>query len=431
MKQKAWLHWPADPSLEADPQLQALRQAFEFFNETTSKVEAAYAKLEERVGQLDLELQQRNQELKARLVELDTVKNYLDSILESMTSGLIAVDSQGRITVLNRAAERLRGVAREAAMGRPYAEVFPWDAISFQSLLYTLQTRKPILRQEKEIASATGEIIPVRYGTALVLGKDHAVLGAMEMFQDVTEIRKLEEEVQQSKTLAALGEMASHVAHQIRNPLGGIGGFAALLERELTPEDPRQRLVKRIIEGIASLDRIVSELLLYTRPVKANFREVELRALIAEILSFVEMRLHQRELPIQVKRTFPRRDVVAKVDPQLFQEALSNLIQNAIHAMPRGGVLRVRLRVSRGTVHLTVRDTGDGIDEAASEKIFYPFFSTKPSGTGMGLAIVKKIVELHRGSIEVKSERGRGSTFLISLPLSDEVESCRKSESWW
>ncbi|MDZ7261708.1 MAG: PAS domain S-box protein [candidate division KSB1 bacterium] len=149
---------------------------------------------------------------------------YLDYIIENMTSGLIVIDLTGKITVFNRAAEEISKFKRELVIGRSYSEIFREDAESRNSLLYTLKYNNPVLNAESVIVSLNGEMIPIRFSTSLVKDNNGLLLGAMKIFHDLTEIKKLEDEIQQTRTLAALGEMAASIAHEIRNPLGGIGG---------------------------------------------------------------------------------------------------------------------------------------------------------------------------------------------------------------
>lgn len=277
-----------------------------------------------------------------------------------------------------------------------------------------------------------------------------------DLQQSRTERTRLEDQVSRMNTLAALGQMAATVAHEIRNPLGGIAGFAGLLERDLAVDDPRRKWVKKIIEGVSSLNAIVTGLLHYTRPVRLNVHRIDIVSLIEESASFVEIDLARRDdQAISIARDYETPGVACLVDPEQMQQVFLNLLQNAAQAMPGGGTITVSVRKAgngemgkgsggsgggmgsvgsactsytsytsytshtplQGWVEVTVADTGEGMTEEVQRQLFTPFFTTKENGTGLGLATARKIVEAHRGTIRVTSEVGRGSTFAITLPL--------------
>jgi signal transduction histidine kinase len=241
-------------------------------------------------------------------------------------------------------------------------------------------------------------------------------------------LKHMEQEMMRVKTLAALGEMAAVVAHEVKNPLGGIRGFAELLDRDLTSDDPRKRLVKKIMEGVETLDRIVLSLLDYTKPIKLNPQKVEMVKFIDEVINFFEMGNSQKKVGIRVKKKYPPDELKFYVDAEQFRQVLLNLLYNAVQAMPGGGELTVALNQEsessgahldgNNCMVLDVSDTGTGMSKTTQDKLFTPFFTTKERGTGLGLATVKKIVEAHRGEIQVKSESGKGTSIRIRLPLS-------------
>ena len=270
--------------------------------------------------------------------------------LEKVEHGILAVDSERRVIVFNEAAERLTGYTREDLLGTLY-ETLPFgNGDGGQDVIGALLSGKMQSgwKSEKTIVCRNGNHLPVESRLESVLSADGRLIGVVEIFIDLSPIKMLRDEVSRSRTLSALGEMAANVAHEIRNPLGGIGGFAALLERDLDDTDPRRNLVKKIIEGVASLDRIVSNLLIYTRPIKPNLRRIELAPFIDEVLAFLEVEIESQELPIRLCREFPAYRLEAEIDPSLMQQVLLNILQNAVHAMrERGGNLTVGLSQGR------------------------------------------------------------------------------------
>ncbi len=241
-------------------------------------------------------------------------------------------------------------------------------------------------------------------------------------------LKHMEQEMIRVKSLAAVGEMAAVVAHEVKNPLGGIRGFAELLDRDLAPGDQRKKLVKKIMEGVENLDRIVLSLLDYAKPLKLNPHQVEMVKFVDEVINFFEMDDFRKNTGIRIKKEYPAGEIKFYVDSEQFRQVLLNLLHNAVQAMPQGGEITVALNQQADTFDrypegdsrlvLDVSDTGMGMTETIQKKLFTPFFTTKDHGTGLGLSTVKKIVEAHRGDIQVKSEPGKGTSVRIRLPLS-------------
>ena len=224
------------------------------------------------------------------------------------------------------------------------------------------------------------------------------------------QIKKMQEEVNQSRVLSALGEMAATVAHEIRNPLGGIGAYASLLARNIPPQDANRKYVDKIIDGINSLNNIVGNLLAYTKKTNLQKQNVDMAAWAESILAHVEI-----EMKVGIERNFPS-ELHADIDGEKMQQVMLNLLKNSIQAIEPGGKISVSLSSSEHFAEITVADTGKGIVQEDLKKIFTPFFTTKEQGTGLGLAIVKKIVDLHEGEISVESVVGNGTKFCIKLP---------------
>ncbi|OGG06960.1 MAG: hypothetical protein A3F83_16645 [Candidatus Glassbacteria bacterium RIFCSPLOWO2_12_FULL_58_11] len=359
--------------------------------------------------------------------------NCMSSALEFIDGGILAVDLTGTLILFNRAAERITGFEREEVLGSPYGS-FPFaeSPDNRGMLLRTLAGDGSGERKtERLMGCRDGHTVPVESLVKPVLDSRGRLLGALEIFSDLSAIIELRDEISKSRTLSALGEMSANVAHEIRNPLGSIGGFATLLERDLGDQDPRRNLVKKIIEGVASLDKIVTNLLIYTRPLKADLRWTNLAEYVNEVLAFLEVEIESNSLPIRIKRKFPSHLLGARIDPSLMQQVLLNIFRNAVHAMKSsGGCLTIGL--SRGAngregkkiindshdelVELLIEDEGVGMSEEVQKKIFNPFFTTREDGTGLGLAISKKMIQEQNGVIQVSSRVDVGTRVTIFLP---------------
>ncbi len=418
---------PTIQSREAVDLEESSPESYLFFNETTRKYVQAYRQLEEQFEYLDAKLEETNNQLRQSLEEKDRVSKYLNNILESMSGGVLVLDLEGRITLFNQAAEEITGRSQEEVLGRRYEEVMGEDAGGGKSALYTLDSGTGLQTREKELKRSDGRTIPLGFSSSLVRDHNGEVLGALEAFNDLTEVKRLEAQVQRMHTLAALGEMAATVAHEIRNPLGGIASFANLLERDLDSGDPNRRLVSKITEGVARLNRIVSSLLSYTRPLNLNTRTADIREVVEEAAAFFEVDPEGRSGEVVIERSYPETPQAVELDTEQVHQVVLNLLLNAAQAMPGGGVilLEVLREGNAGETQIRVRDEGPGIDAETREKLFTPFFTTKEDGTGLGLVTSKKIVEAHGGRITLESNPGEGSCFTIALPTNRPERQCQ------
>lgn len=407
---------PADMIAGLPPETQAkMTGLFDWFRGHVERLEDAYRELMSRFDRISRELEDKNRELTAALDENERVRNQLRSVLESMDSAAVMVDTDARITLYNAAAEKMFGVPAGQATGASYHDVFSEMTDADLPLLQTLKDGNAKAGGERYWK--VGETYkPIGFTTSLVRDPQGQVLGAVEVASDLTEIKRMQQRMQHAQTLAAMGEMAATVAHEIRNPLAGIGGFAGLLERDLEIDDPRRALVRKIVQGVSSLNKIVSNLLVYTRPMELNLHRVEFTHWMDEILRYAEVEIAKENKPIEIVRDWAFASLPIRLDTEKFQQVFLNLIFNAIQAMPGQGVLTLKAAMDEeGWLRIGVCDTGLGIAPANLDKIFNPFFTTKEQGTGLGLAIVQRIVALHGGQLSVISEVGKGTEFQVRI----------------
>ncbi len=361
--------------------------------------------LQGRFDQLAAELEKTGLALRQSLAEQEALSLFLDNILETVKTGIIATDIAGVITLFNKEAERISGLSAEEVLGQKYEKFFSVPV----SVLESLATGKAFTGREKYLTPLTGEKTPLGVSTALLYDGEGNLNGALEVLTDLSAHKALEEELAQTKTMAALGEMAALVAHEVRNPLAGISGFAGLLKRELK-EPAHLKSVSKILEGAAELERLVSALLNYTKQLDLNRESLDLNEL-------VDSAIHEIGQPLE--REVQNRQLTVRGDGQYLKIAVRNLVENALQAAGQGGKVRISLLSGkRGqAAQISVTDNGPGISPEMQKKIFTPFFTTRPEGSGLGLAVVKKIVEAHRGRVWVESLPQKGSTFYIELPL--------------
>jgi PAS domain S-box-containing protein len=417
----------------SEEQLDGFTESFASFNKITQKLHSAYKNLEEKFEDLNLKLEKTNRELRQSLVEKERISNYLKNILESLTSGVVAINLEGEITLFNRAAEEILGYKTDEVLGRKYGEIMGRGVDEKMTLSSTLKSRRAHLNEEKDVFTKKGKKIPLGFSSSLLTDGDNNILGAVEVFFDLSKLKQLEEEVTRVRTLAALGEMAATMAHEVKNPLGGIRGFADLLDRDLKEGDPRKKSVEKITEGVETLDKIVLSLLNYSKPIKLDLHQVEFINFIDDAIKFFEIDLERGKKKIRIVREYPQKTLLCRIDPEQFRQVILNLLHNASQAMPQGGKIVVRVNEEeKGTTNpknslrvrqegkrvvLKISDNGVGMSKATLNKLFTPFFTTKEHGTGLGLSTVKKIVEAHGADIKVKSEIGKGTTVIVVLSL--------------
>jgi len=379
--------------VEPGEDVKALKEAFDLFTRSTQTLEDAYRRLEARARELGLELAAKNQELALTI-------DYLNYILESMSDGVIAIDTRGVITTFNRAASDVLGFTSAEAVGRVFHE-----------LLGREFSAAPAAALSGRLRAKSGRAVPVAERDEPIADRNKTCIGYVKVFQDLTEIEALREQVRQNERLAAIGEMAATVAHEIRNPLGGIRGFAALLARDIPTDDPRARLVEKILAGADNLNRVVDELLEYTRPVEIRLRTVDCAELVSAALAYLDL----GGRPIAIHNNMAP-GLSVRADPDKMRQVLLNVLLNAVQSIEGAGSVWIDAAMDADWVVLCIRDSGCGIDPGHIGRIFSPFFTTKEKGTGLGLAVAAKIVEGHLGAIEAESTPGMGAAIRIRLP---------------
>ena len=423
--------------------INALTTAFSDLTSIIAKFEDTYKVLQGKVDQLTQQLEHKNTELEKRIIQDENNRNFLNSILENIYTGVLVIDNVGTIIIFNKAAENITGFEKEIIIGNSYLKVFADQKnLDSKSAIYTLTTQKESYHRNREIIASDGTIKNVEYSTSLIYDQKSQVLGVVEIFNDISEIKKLQERILHIETLAALGEMSASVAHEIRNPLGGIGGFAGLLDRQLSTDDPRKKLVKPIIEGVHKLNNIVSNLLTLTRPQKIHPSQVVVSEILNEIIEFFRIGIMETAKKVELTTEFADQRTIVLIDIQLFHQVIINILKNAFDAIEETGSIHIQTRLNIpepnndfleeeeinelirlfSYIEIIITDTGKGMSEEQMLKIFNPFFTTKDEGNGLGLAICKKIIQLHRGDIHFHSQLGVGTSFIITLPLYESYE---------
>ena len=354
--------------------------------------------------------------------------NYA-AVLAGLPDAVIAVDADLRVVFWNAAAEVLMERSARRAEGRFLKELCPPDASLVRRLAETLATGEGRSEADGVLESAEGRPGPVSLLTAALFGRDGVVEGAVGVLRDLSRLRQLENEVRRGETLAAAGRMAVGLAHEIRNPLGAIRGAVQLLSRELALQPKLREYTDVLLTEVDRVNRSIEMLLDLARPVQLRPVPLNLHQLLERVALLAEEGARERKVTL-VRRYDPSLPPIAGDEDRLLQ-VFHNLVRNALDAMKDGGRLTLTTRVSlnplfgkmdlgagqRNMVEAVVADEGAGIPAAARSKIFYPFFTTKDKGLGLDLAICHRILEEHRGAIQVESTEGRGTTVTCFLPI--------------
>ena len=347
------------------------------------------------------------------------VESYNENILRSVSSGVITFSRDGVVTTFNDAAASILRLRREDVIGKTCTEVFGAQSVVARLLARALVHGDVITREEFELEVPHGGKIWVGVSTSLL--KDHAggLIGTTFVCTDLTEIKALQERVEMRERMMVLGEMSAGIAHEFRNLMGTILGAGKLIARQLPGGSPIHESVRTITHVISDMDHLVTQLLNFARKTEPDLAPVALEPWLKRAVEQVVEQAPAPNLRVEV-RCVPDLPVI-RMDEILMRQALSNLVQNAIEAMPAGGDLTVSagvraLQGRRREVAVTIADTGVGIPKDRLTKIFLPFFTMKAKGTGLGLALVHKIILLHNGRIEVESREGTGTTFHVFLP---------------
>ncbi|MBP1741429.1 MAG: signal transduction histidine kinase [Deltaproteobacteria bacterium] len=348
---------------------------------------------------------------------LTRIKAFSDNVVERMPVGLVALDGKGRIISFNRAAEATLRLPSYQVTGRTASEVLPRQVLDMVAALK--DSTRTAIGKEFDCSFPDGRIVPLDVTLSSLKGEDGAVWGTIILCRDLTEVQSLKREVETSRRLASLGRLAAGVAHEIRNPLSSIKGFATYFKERYRDNPDDQKTSEIMIQEVDRLNRVITQLLEFARPPVIQKKRASLKSLIQHSLRMIERQASAKE--IQVLSHLPSDVKEVDLDPDGINQVLLNLYLNAIEAMERGGTLTVSLyREERSPwVKIMVSDTGTGISKEDLDHVFDPYFTTKQTGTGLGLAIVHKIIEAHRGEVRAESEIGRGTTVSILLPVTE------------
>jgi two-component system nitrogen regulation sensor histidine kinase GlnL len=356
--------------------------------------------------------------------------DFYRDLVWNLRNGVLAVTRAGDIAVMNEVAYRVLGLQAQATdIGRPFTEVLRLVPDVTRILAGAFELSHLPNRAELRLKT-TGKVIG--YTLSQVLDKDGRITGATLFFKDLTRVEQLEERERLRDRLAALGEMAAAIAHEVKNPLAGIEVMAGILKRQLTESEDAQSILRDIIKEAKMANAIVVEVLDFVRPIRLQVERISLADVVRDAMSMAESHVPRGQ--VQLALDLPEDLAPIQGDPHQLRQLFTNLLTNAFEAL--GGVGSVRLQAEQlsndeetGTealavpmIQVEVSDDGPGMPADVMERIFSPFFTTKPQGSGLGLAIVRKIVDAHDGRIDVSARPEGGTRFRVTLPVSGSHE---------
>ncbi len=384
----------ANPSLSTPEHLQ---EAFTTFNQLSEQLVGSYHDLQERVELLNAELSTARDERIKELTEKERLASRLSALLNALPGGVIVLDSSGVIQEHNPAAADL--------LGEPL-ENLAWSEVIRRAF-------SPRSDDGHEVSLTDGRRVSI--STCPLESEPGQIL----LLTDVTEMRRLQDRLSQHQRLAAMGEMAASLAHQIRTPLSSALLYASNLKRPQLNDEQRDRFATKIRSRLGHLEQVVNDMLLYARGGLSGAEKFTMLDLLNDLEHFLESQIKSSQTHFVVDNHVG--DIGLNGNQQMLLSALINLSMNAIQAMGRGGSLCVDVRYAdASTLQLRIIDNGPGIDTEVQRKIFNPFYTTRQEGTGLGLAVVAAVVRAHEGEISLESEVGQGSSFILHLPILEQ-----------
>jgi len=345
------------------------------------------------------------------------LKENLDQIMANLQDGVMLFTRDWRAVLVSASVEGFVGKPRGEMLGHSVSEIFGDDTRLGRLMLGCFERHQPL--SGREIESESGTRVQVSLDFIEERGER---IGALLTLRDAESVRRIEDEIELSRRLAAIGRLTSGVAHEVKNPINAIVVHLEVLRQKLQQLDPdTRRHIDVIGSEIQRLDRVVQTLVDFTRPVELRLADIDLRRVVDEVVVLAQPDAERHG--VSIVRDFSGESLPVKVDADLVKQAVLNIVLNGVQAMSEGGELMLVGRCENGEAQLEVRDHGPGIPQEVRDKIFNLYFTTKKNGSGIGLAMAYRVMQLHNGAVEYESVEGQGTTFRLRLPLSTaEVE---------
>lgn len=342
---------------------------------------------------------------------LATMRRYTQNVIESMPAGLITLDVNTKIVSCNTKAEELIGRPTAELEGVALPEALPCYPLE------QLEEQKEMLDQFVECSRGNDEPVPVKVSSSQLLDNNGVRIGTVLILRDMREIRKMEQQLERSRRMAALGSMAAGIAHEIRNPLGTLRGFAQYFGAQAEKQSEARQYADLMVSEVDRLNQTISALLQFAKPREPKFVQVDIDTLFRKTEQLMQAEFNSRSISFHLRHNEDQA-IHLQADPDLLLQVLLNLLKNSINATPVGGNVTLGAWEDEKEVYIQVSDNGYGMGWNEKERMFDPFFTTRKEGTGLGLAVSHQIVEQHGGDFEVQTEPNEGTVITICLPQS-------------
>jgi len=353
------------------------------------------------------------EELEEKSIDLQELQSLNQSIVRSMADGMMTVGLDGRINGFNKAAEEITGRPASEVLGMSFSEVFNW--LGIETFFDDIEAAGKLPYRYDLKFDGHGKELTLGITLSSLRNEKGEIKGLLGIFQDLTPMKEMEEEIKKKDRLAAIGELSAGMAHEIRNPLASLSGSLQVLKEDLHLTEDNSHLMEIALNEMDRLNNIVTQFLTYARPTTPSKELCDIASIVRDTVDLI---VNSREFRdgVSLKTGLPENPLVMWADPGQMRQILYNLAINALQSLHDAGTININVSARVGDIVIEVEDDGEGIQEEDINKIFYPFFSTKTGGSGLGLAIVYRIVDDHGGTIKVQSGPETGTRFTLAIP---------------
>lgn len=393
--------------------LAAISHRLDLISSGKADLVATPSKRSDEYGTVSTKIERLGRQMRDVKEVFSALKENLDQMMANLQDGVMLFTSDFNAVLVSASAERFIGIPRGEMLGRQPAEIFSRESLLGRTILEAFASRQPV--GQEEIEDAQGRHIQISLDFIEERGER---IGALLTLRDAESVHRIEDEIELSRRLSAIGRLTSGVAHEVKNPINAIVVHLEVLRQKMKEIDPdTRRHVDVIGSEIQRLDRVVQTLVDFTRPVELRLNDMDLRKVVEDVVSLASPAAEKHKVVIE--REAGPEPLPVRIDADLVKQAILNIVLNGVQAMPEGGTLRMTVKRDGDGAVLSVRDQGAGIPENIRDKVFNLYFTTKSGGSGIGLAMAYRVVQLHHGSVEFTSIIDHGTTFFLRFPLTE------------
>jgi PAS domain S-box-containing protein len=393
--------------------LGAISRRLDLISSGKADLAEATSRRSDEYGTVSTKIERLGRQMRDVKEVFSALKENLDQMMANLQDGVMLFTSDSNAVLVSASAERFIGKPRGEMLGRQPADIFSRESMLGRTLLEAFAARQPIGQQE--IEDAQGRHIQV----SLDFIEEHGErIGALLTLRDAESVHRIEDEIELSRRLSAIGRLTSGVAHEVKNPINAIVVHLEVLRQKMKEIDPdTRRHVDVIGSEIQRLDRVVQTLVDFTRPVELRLSDMDLRKVVEDVVILASPAAEKHN--VRIEREAGQESLSVRIDADLVKQAILNIVLNGVQAMPEGGTLRLTVKRDGDGALISVRDQGAGIPDNIRDKVFNLYFTTKTGGSGIGLAMAYRVVQLHHGSVEFTSIIDHGTTFYLRFPLAE------------